>query len=84
MIYTFIMWAVFGVVLLATVFWRLLRPSKKNGDGVRPGFCYRLVRFVAASVRRYLMPECTRIFEHTTRLQILILAVLCAYLIAFS
>lgn len=84
MIYTFIMWAVFGVILLATVLSRLLQPSKKNGDGARKRFCYRLVRFAATAIRRYLVPECTEVFKHTTRLQVLILAVLCAYLIVFS
>ncbi|KAF2625605.1 hypothetical protein BU25DRAFT_345717 [Macroventuria anomochaeta] len=72
------------MLLLATVFSRLLRPSKKNGDGARQGFCYRLVRLVAAIVRRYLVPECQKVFKHTTRLQILVLFVLCAYLTAFS
>jgi hypothetical protein len=84
MIYTFIMWAIFGVILLATILSRLLQPHNKNGDGTRQGFCYRLVRFAATAIRRYLVPECTEVFKHTTRLQVLILAVLCAYLTAFS
>lgn len=83
MIYTFIMWAVFGVILLSLVFIRLLRPSKKK-DSPRQGFWYRCVRSVSATVRRYLSPECSNVFKHTTRLQVLVLAILCTYLLAFS
>jgi hypothetical protein len=84
MIYTFVMWAVFGSILLVIVPSRFLRPNKKNGDGAQQGFCYRLVRSIASAVRRYLVPECSKVFKHTTRLQVLILFVFCAYLTAFS
>jgi hypothetical protein len=84
MIYTFVMWAVFGIILLAMVFARLLRPNKRHGDDARQSFYYRLVRSVSAAIRRYLAPECLRVFKHTTRLQVLILAILCTYLVAFS
>lgn len=83
MIYTFIMWAVFGVILLAEVFSRLLRPSKRD-SGSRQSFWYRFVRSASAAIRRYLVPECTKVFKYTTKLQILVLATLCAYLIVFS
>ena len=84
MIYTFIMWAVFGVTLLVTVLSRLFWPSKRNGDGSRQSLCYRSMRFASTTIRRYLMPECSKVFRYTTRLQVLILVVLCAYLIVFS
>lgn len=84
MIYTFIMWAVFGIMLLLTIVSRLSRPTKRLGDGVRQSFLYRLVRFLASTVRRYLVPECTKMFSYTTRLQVLTLVVLCAYLTVFS
>ncbi|KAF1928607.1 uncharacterized protein M421DRAFT_62682 [Didymella exigua CBS 183.55] len=84
MVYTFVMWAVFGIVLLATVFSRFVQLRKRNGDGAKQGLCYRLVRSMSAAVRRYLTPECSKIFRYTTRLQVSILAILCAYLIVFS
>lgn len=84
MIYTFIMWAVFGIMLLATAFLRLLRPSKKNGGSTELGFRYRLVRSMSAVIRQHLAPEFSKMFKYTTRLQVLILAILCAYLIVFS
>lgn len=83
MIYTFIMWAVFGIILLAVVFLRLLRPSKKH-NSPRQGFWYRSTRYVSTTTRRYLIPECSNVFKYTTRLQVLILAILCAYLLVFS
>jgi hypothetical protein len=83
MIYTFIMWAVIGIVLLVAVFSRMLRPSKRS-DGPQHSFCYRSVRSASAIIRRYMTPECSKVFKHTTRLQVTILAILCAYLIAFS
>ncbi|KZM25743.1 uncharacterized protein EKO05_0006075 [Ascochyta rabiei] len=82
MIYTFIMWAVIGTTLLAIAFSRLLQPKKRNG--ARQGFCYRCTRLVTVTVRRYLVPEYSRVFRHTTRLQVLVLVILCAYLVTFS
>jgi hypothetical protein len=84
MIYTFVMWAIFGTMLLAMVFARLLRPNKRYGGGARQSFYYRLVRSVSAIVRRYLAPEYLRVFKYTTRLQVLVLAILCTYLVVFS
>ena len=82
MIYTFIMWAVLGAILLLSILSRLLRPHKKQG--ARQGFLYRLTRLGASSIRRYLVPECSKLFKYTTRLQVLILALFCVYLTAFS
>ncbi|KAJ4400510.1 hypothetical protein N0V91_008662 [Didymella pomorum] len=66
------------------VFARLLRPNKRYGGGARQSFYYRLVRSVSAIVRRYLAPEYLRVFKYTTRLQVLVLAILCTYLVVFS
>lgn len=84
MIYTFVMWAILGIILVAMVFARLLRPNKRHGDDARQSFYYRLNRSVSAFIRRYFTPECLRMFKYTTRLQVLIFAILCAYLIVFS
>ncbi|USP75494.1 ferric-chelate reductase [Curvularia clavata] len=82
MVFTFIMWAVLGVILLLTILFRLARPQKQ--EGTRQSFIYRLTRRASAVVRRCLMPECSKIFRYTTRLQVLVLALFCAYLTAFS
>ena len=82
MIFTFIFWAVLGAILLAILVSRLFRPRRK--DGARQGLLYRLVRLTSSTVRRHLMPECSKVFRYTTRLQVLILALLCVYLTVFS
>ena len=82
MIFTFILWAVLGAILLAILVSRLVRPRRK--DGARQSLLYRLVRLTSSTVRRHLMPECSKVFRYTTRLQVLILALLCVYLTVFS
>lgn len=82
MIFTFIFWAVLGAILLAILISRLVRLRRK--DGARQSLLYRLVRLTSSTVRRHLMPECSKVFRYTTRLQVLILALLCVYLTAFS
>jgi hypothetical protein len=82
MIFTFTMWAVLGAILLLAILFRLVRPQKQ--DGARQGFLYRLTRLASSTVRRHLVPECSKVFRYTTRLQVLILALLCVYLTAFS
>jgi len=82
MIFTFIFWAVLGAILLAILVSRLVRPRRK--DGARQSLLYRLVRLTSSTVRRHLMPECSKVFRYTTRLQVLILALLCVYLTVFS
>ena len=82
MIFTFIFWAVLGAILLAILVSRLVRPQRK--DGARQSLLYRLVRLTSSTVRRHLMPECSKVFRYTTRLQVLILALLCVYLTVFS
>lgn len=84
MMYTFIMWAVLGVMLLLAMFTRLLRSSKESARGGRQGFLSRVRRSVAVFARRYLLPEWRAVFKYTTKFQVLILALLCAYLIVFS
>ena len=84
-IFTFIMWAVLGTVLLVLTFARLLRPSKNHQRGAQQSFMYRLSRFVSSTYRRYLLPESLpSIFGYSTRLQLLVLAILCAYLAVFT
>ncbi|RMZ71850.1 ferric reductase like transmembrane component [Pyrenophora seminiperda CCB06] len=82
MIFTFILWAVIGTLLLVIILSRLLRPRKR--DGAKQSLPYRLVRVGVAIIRRHLAPECTRVFRYTTRFQVVILALLCIYLTAFS
>lgn len=82
MIFTFIFWAVLGAILLAILVSRLVRPRRK--DGARQSLLYRLVRLTSSTIRRHLMPECSKVFRYTTRLQVLILALLCVYLTVFS
>lgn len=85
MVYTFIMWAIVGGLLLIIMSARILRPKRKNGKGARQGFMYRLTRTSSALYRRFLLPESfPNVFPYTTRLQVLILAILCGYLIVFS
>lgn len=84
MVYTFIMWAVLGVLLIIAMFSRLLRPRQEAERGAKQGGMYRLSRGVAAFRRRYLGSECTKVFRYTTKLQVVILGLLCAYLIVFS
>ncbi|KAF2183320.1 hypothetical protein K469DRAFT_710844 [Zopfia rhizophila CBS 207.26] len=89
MLYTFIMWAVIGGILLVIVLARLFRPHRKGtgaeSQKLKQGFLYRSWRSVASGCRRYLLPESLpRFFPNTTRLQIVILATICVYLTIFS
>lgn len=90
MLYTFIMWAVIGGILLIIVLSRLLRPHRKAGEHnmdriQRQGFLYRSWRSFASGARRYLLVESLpKLFPNTTRFQIVVLATLCGYLTIFS
>ncbi|KAM3072722.1 hypothetical protein ACMFMF_007055 [Clarireedia jacksonii] len=96
MLYTFILWAVIGGLLAIFIILRFLRPTGKGSTaspdaenqtstGSSNGWYYRAWRGTQASLRRYLLPESfASIFGHTTRLQILTLAILSGYLIVFS
>ncbi|KAI0159966.1 ferric reductase NAD binding domain-containing protein [Hypoxylon sp. FL1284] len=96
MVYTGIMWAIIGGILLLWTIGRRVFPTPR-ADEVPSGAVdsERLtkmisrrsrVRMTAESlVRRYLLPDSARfIFGRTTRLQVLILTVLAAYLLIFS
>lgn len=95
MIYTFILWAVICGGLLVWVIGRHLfviarvaGPSKEQvSEGSRPrqSGWHRLVTSVKAFSRRHLLPESvTAVFGHTTRLQVLILAILVGYMTVFT
>ncbi|KAF2466879.1 uncharacterized protein BDR25DRAFT_235753 [Lindgomyces ingoldianus] len=90
MLYTFILWAVIGGILLLVVLVRLFRPHRRTSGAGNDGrnkqsFFYRIWRSLASGTRRYLLPEALPgFFPNTTRLQILILAILCVYLTIFS
>ncbi|KAF2261450.1 hypothetical protein CC78DRAFT_470326 [Lojkania enalia] len=90
MLYTFILWAVIGGILLIIVLGRLVKPHKRAltygvQENEKQDFVYRIWRSTASTSRRYLLPESfPRLFPNTTRLQILILAALCVYLTIFS
>ncbi|KAJ7095903.1 ferric reductase like transmembrane component-domain-containing protein [Mycena belliarum] len=69
------------------VFGRLFRPHRKNvGDGnSKQSFLYRSTRSAAALSRKHLLPESfPRLFPNTSRLQVLILAILTVYLTIFT
>ncbi|KAK1974939.1 hypothetical protein LZ30DRAFT_764526 [Colletotrichum cereale] len=57
----------------------------RNNMIVDTTFLYRLRQTVSSVTNRHLLPDCIRpIFRRTTRLQVLILAVLAGYLLVFS
>lgn len=94
MLYTFIMWAVIGGILVIAVALRSLKPSgasRSIGDGSeeqKTGSAtsyYRAWRASLAGLRNLLLPESlTGFFGNVTRLQLLILAIVLAYLLIFS
>ncbi|TID21617.1 ferric reductase like transmembrane component [Venturia nashicola] len=94
MLYTFIFWAVVGGILAIWLAVRILAPrpgSSARTDGEagqqkqKSGIMYRSYRALTASRRRWLLPEgIPSIFRHSSRLQVLILAVLSGYLLIFS
>ncbi|KAG8625712.1 hypothetical protein KVT40_006113 [Elsinoe batatas] len=90
MIYAAVFWA-----LLVAIFgsWALVRLMSRPGKGPegpieKVGGLNKTLRSLAATSRRYLLPEFhgigRKIFSRTTRLQITILAVLAGYLFIFS
>ena len=91
MLYTFILWAVIGGILLLIVLIRVFRPRRRRTPchheqhSSRQRILYRTWRSASSTSRHYLLPESLpRLFPNTTRLQILILATLCVYLTIFS
>lgn len=89
------MWAVIGGILLAFVALRALKPkptqklalsTADKTEEYAPESAYtRGWAATQASFRKYLLPESfVKVFGHVSRLQLLILAVLLVYLLAFS
>ncbi|KAI2603625.1 ferric reductase NAD binding domain-containing protein [Hypoxylon sp. NC1633] len=96
MVYSGILWAIIGGLLLVWTIARQVFPSPR-ADEVSVGRFdnetvtriterrSRLTRTAASLVHRYLLPDSVRsIFGRTTRLQVIILTVLAAYLLVFS
>jgi len=95
MLYSFILWAAIGGILFVWCLGRHFIPSRRSDvtalqeEGERPTVrqtaLYRLTRSVKVSARHCLLPESmVSIFGRTTRLQILVLAILAGYLLIFS
>ena len=88
MLYTFILWAVIGGIMLIFILSRLFRPHRKAtipGQDTYQSLPYRTWRSLVSESRRHLLPESlSRFFPYTTRLQILFLVTLCIYLMIFS
>lgn len=77
-----------GVIWLTILFiftaWGIGRLAWPKGDGQQGGLA-RLSRAISSSVRKYLLADFIRpIFGRTTRLQVLILGILTAYLTIWS
>ncbi|KAI1764626.1 ferric reductase NAD binding domain-containing protein [Hypoxylon sp. FL1150] len=96
MVYVGVLWAIVGGILLLWTIGRRVFPSPRadevpsgtvDAERVAKTISRRSrVRMTAESlIRRYLLPDFVRfIFGRTTRLQVLILTVLAAYLFIFS
>ncbi|KAK6835979.1 hypothetical protein PG987_006474 [Apiospora arundinis] len=95
MLYSGILWAVAGGILLIWAFGRKLWPSRRADEvlvldserfiATTVSRGSRIKRTVASLVRSYLLPDSVRsIFGRTTRLQVLILAIISIYLLIFS
>lgn len=73
MLYMGILWATLAGILFSWWFWHLSRPSNKS--------IQRISNTIASSTRKWLLPDANHfIFGRTTRLQVAILGILCAYL----
>ncbi|KAK7998905.1 ferric reductase like transmembrane component-domain-containing protein [Apiospora marii] len=95
LVYSGILWAVVGGILLIWAFGRKLWPSRRADEvlvldserfiATTMTRGSRIKRTVASLVRSYLLPDSVRsVFGRTTRLQVLILAVFAIYLLIFS
>lgn len=94
MLYSGILWCILAGILFIWLVGRKLWPSKKadelfEGDNEKAlgasSQPSRLKRTFATAFRSFLLPDSARaIFGRTTRLQVLILAALSAYLLIFS
>ncbi|XXG99693.1 hypothetical protein Hte_006034 [Hypoxylon texense] len=96
MLYSGILWAIIGGILLLWTIGRRVSPTPRADEVPSGAFDSERaaktisrrsrVRMTAESlIRRYLLPDSVRfVFGRTTRLQVLILTVLAAYLFIFS
>ena len=97
MLYTGIFWLTIAAVLIPWGCWRLktwlegspLSRAPPSSQSQPPPFSSRLHNTISAVFRRHLLPETasrpmTAIFGHTTRLQLLLLAMLVGYLSIWS
>lgn len=97
MIYSGIIWSTIGGICLIYAigrqFWSPQRseetplhaPDTKIKDELKPSGMRRLGAAISATIRRYTLPESMRfIFGRVTRLQVLVLGCLTAYLMIFS
>ncbi|KAK2062114.1 ferric reductase like transmembrane component [Colletotrichum caudatum] len=95
MLYSGILWILIGGILLVWAVGRRSLPSLSEEDVLRAAlledsprsksFNNRLRQAISSGMNRYLLPDFIRpIFGRTTRLQVLILAVLSGYLLIFS
>jgi len=84
MLYTFIMWAVFGGCLAFCLWLRYAKSMSRQTDVQTP--LKRGIGAVAAFGRRWLLPESPGrwLFGRVTMLQVAILLTLSAYLLIFS
>lgn len=94
MLYSGILWCTIAGILFLWTVGRKLWPAQRadeviDVDGqmtsVGAGGASRLRRTIAAGTRSYLLPESARaVFGRTTRLQVLILAILSGYLLIWT
>ncbi|CAI6334523.1 unnamed protein product [Periconia digitata] len=85
MLYTFVLWAVIGGIILFIMLGRLLRPHRRNGDNEKQSTLYRSTRSLAAASRKALLPEGFQsLFPNTTRLQVLIFSIFFVYITLFT
>ncbi|KAK2039926.1 ferric reductase like transmembrane component [Colletotrichum somersetense] len=95
MLYSGILWIIICGILLVWAVGRRALPSRSEEDVLRAAlledsprsksFLNRLRQAISSGMNRYLLPDFIRpIFGRTTRLQVLILAVLSGYLLIFS
>jgi predicted ferric reductase len=93
MLYTFVLWATTGGTLFIWCIGRHLLPRRMPSSHTHEhtpapqSSIYRLLHSTSALLRSHLLPEATTlrpIFGRTTRLQLLILAILTGYLTIFT
>lgn len=98
MLYTFILWAVIGAILLTCLFARIVWRREEWRVGValekdletshsktQQSPIHRLVMAILATLRHYLLPESfPTLFGHVSRVQVVILAAILIYLLIFS